>query len=170
MKIKDNIGFTLIEMLVVILIIGILAGVAIPKYEKIKYKAETRKMLVPLKAIMEAQRRFYIANNKQYAENLDDLEVNISGFTGACKLSYSGLSYCRSNGNVSLYYQPAYNSLGVLFNTGKYKNSGFIWHTYNNYIECYDFGKISMCSELFNCTLVKGVLGEGDCLYRCKDL
>ena len=49
-------AFTLIELLVVVLIIGILAAIALPKYEKAVRKSRVATMLPTLSAIWKAER------------------------------------------------------------------------------------------------------------------
>ncbi len=70
-----NAGFTLIELLVVVLIIGILAAVALPQYQKAVIKTRIARVLPQLKAIQEAEERFYMANGF-YTKNKDDLDIN----------------------------------------------------------------------------------------------
>ena len=68
-------GFTLIELLVVVLIIGILAAVAYPNYQKAVMKARIARVLPQLKAIQEAEERYYMANGK-YTTNKEELDID----------------------------------------------------------------------------------------------
>ena len=52
---KNNQGFTLIEMLVVVLIIGILAGIALPQYNKAVEKSRAAEAQIILKDMFNAQ-------------------------------------------------------------------------------------------------------------------
>lgn len=68
-------GFTLIEMLVVVLIIGILAGVALPQYTSAVRKARVAEAKITLKAWVDAADRHYL--NSTVNPSLDDLDIEI---------------------------------------------------------------------------------------------
>ena len=69
-------GFTLLELLVVVLIIGILAGIALPQYHKSVEKAKAVKTLTVLNTLANAEQRYALSSNK-FSSNFNDLDINM---------------------------------------------------------------------------------------------
>ena len=63
---KDSAAFTLIELLIVITIIAVLAGIALPAYNGVKERGDQTKDLSNAKQIALSLRQFAIDNNGSY--------------------------------------------------------------------------------------------------------
>ncbi|MDZ7889441.1 MAG: type IV pilin protein [Pseudomonas sp.] len=62
-------GFTLIELMIVIVIIGVLAAIAYPNYQQYLLKTGRSDGHAKLTQVMQAQERFY-SQNQSYTDNL----------------------------------------------------------------------------------------------------
>lgn len=102
-------GFTLLELLVVVLIIGILAAIALPQYRKAVGRAELAQVINATKAITNAQERFYLTNN-YYAIDLQNLDIDLSNHTVTCFLTKNYSTCVNANyGIVHYYYQSSHS-------------------------------------------------------------
>lgn len=67
---KQNKGFTIVELLIVIVVIGILAGLVITTYNGIQQKARNTERTTDLKTF-QSQLEAYYANNGRYPSTAD---------------------------------------------------------------------------------------------------
>ncbi len=74
---RDTKGFTLIELIIVVVIIGILASIAIPKFGNTKEKAYVAGMKADLRNLVTAQEA-YFSEYVTYAGALSSLSYNVS--------------------------------------------------------------------------------------------
>lgn len=100
MKKQNNSGFTLIEVLVVVLIIGILTSVALPQYQKAVEKTRAMKGVQALKDILSAQQVYYETYGT-YADDLSKLDVEVTipaGFEITGLTDYQIIIHSRNYG------------------------------------------------------------------------
>ena len=122
-------GFTLIEVLVVVLIIGILAAVAVPQYEKAVWKARAAELRSVTRALATAQEAYFMANGT-YPKSFDELDLDIN-LPVKGRRSFCGLTTQDSRGNDKYelivnnnFGSPHYLS-SSMFIDGPYKCGGF---------------------------------------------
>ena len=97
-------GFTLIELLVVVLIIGILAAIALPQYKKVVEKARMSEGVTIVKAIADAQQRYYLVNGA-YAgcTDIDALDIDMgenSIYNAVCPAKKVSNYICTCSGST----------------------------------------------------------------------
>ncbi len=99
-NVVNKAGFTLLELLVVVLIIGILAAIALPQYKRSIAKARAMEAIINLKAISEAQKRYMLLYGV-YTTNLNDLDITIQDsnyYSYQCiQANFSNKTDCYAN-------------------------------------------------------------------------
>ncbi len=75
---KNKQAFTLVELLVVVLIIGVLSAIAIPIYQGAIDKSRWSTLLAPAKALQTAQMAAYMENGA-YADDMSALVLSLPG-------------------------------------------------------------------------------------------
>jgi len=118
MKNKKRRGFTLVELLVVLLILGVLVGLAVPRYMESQKAARARTFATNVRQIVSALEAYRMDNivplGPQYPDDLGQLRTNyftqepINPYTGVSMLtattstSSAGITYQKTATSYTL--------------------------------------------------------------------
>lgn len=100
---KEQLGFTLIELMIVVAMVAILAAIALPAYQRYVFRtrrAEGHEMLMRVAA---AQERYY-TNFNQYSSVIG---------TGAGGLGFAAPTGCAAGDSANCYYNVSIAGLGA---------------------------------------------------------
>ena len=114
MQRKNNLGFTLIELMIVVAIIGILAAIAIPNFTRFQLKSKSAEARVNLSAIKTAEEAYRAENGGYLA-----CAGNPAGAPGTAKQAWGAPADFLSLGfdaEGSVFFQYAVSTSNTDFN------------------------------------------------------
>lgn len=130
-------GFSLIELLVVVLIIGILAAVALPQYQFVVQKVKLARLIPLVKTLKQAENAYYLEHGN-YTSKLSELGINFS-VSGCTKTNY-GVN-CPDY-YIGVFDGPINAQVGVSFTTGEQKKIAYIQYFADSENDIYRRGDI----------------------------
>ena len=121
-------GFTLLELMIVVIIIGILATLALPQFFKVAERARSSEGTNILGALRSAEIRYYM-EHAVFTDDMDDLDINVTA------------------GSLKHFEMPTLNDAGDLDSTGDLatiqRTGGYTLHiSPQGNITCTDTGAI----------------------------
>jgi type IV pilus assembly protein PilA len=103
---KDEKGFTLIELMIVIAIIGILAAIAIPQFSAYRTRSFNAAANADLRNAATAQEAYFV-DHQSYTNVVGDLTGSKYGF-----ITSKGVTLTIGTGNSTAYGMHTHNSKG----------------------------------------------------------
>lgn len=107
---KNKKGFTLVELVVVIAILGILAGIAIPRFMDATATARGSKIVADMRTIESAISMQY-AKTGSYSDSVQGL-VN-GGYLASLPVAPTGEAKITRNDKTTLTYTPTSTAYGI---------------------------------------------------------
>lgn len=126
-------GFTLMELLVVVFMIGVLAAIAFPQYEKTVLKARFVEIQEVISSYKKEAEIYYLANG-DYPTYWKDMDWEVPS---GCKIDDSGVRgylYCGQKG----YYIDLYDNASPNF-VGFYVKGGSLQAAYVQWLDVSDY-------------------------------
>ena len=107
---NDSKGFTLLELLVVVLIIGILAAIALPQYQMAVGKSKFSTIKNLTHSLAGAAQRYYLTHNSYSGISVNNLDIEIPSNSNCSIDITSGgnyLSCCKEIFSKNICYYAA---------------------------------------------------------------
>lgn len=124
-------GFTLVELLIVVLIIGVLSGIALPQYRKVVARSRFTRAQVMAKSIYDSVERYLAVWGKDSWYDLPVDKRKLSRLDiGATRLLPAGFSLNDSTNTISgggFSYQWLGSTVGITATSGAYTGAVIVY-------------------------------------------
>lgn len=92
---KKGFTFTLVEILIVFIVLGILTAIAIPNYHKWKMKEKAKKDIISLYSLLQSLREKAFTTKQSYTININNntIQVNNTTYSFYCSFNATQSSF-----------------------------------------------------------------------------
>lgn len=109
---RDSRGFSLLELMIVVAIVGVLAGVAVPSYQEYNKKANRSAAQQIMLNIVQREEQ-YLLDARAYTTALDGTGLNITQDRWTCSAASCVNAFYTVNVAVTAGTPPSYTVTGV---------------------------------------------------------
>ena len=103
-QIKSSKGFTLVEIMIVVVIIGLLAAMAIPAFQKVRTASQTKTILNNLRQLNAAAQQYYLENGASAVAytNLVGTDKYVKTIAIVAQENYAALTFSQADTQLSI--------------------------------------------------------------------
>ncbi len=86
---KNNKGFTLTEILIVVVVLGVLAAFVLPRFFGQEEKGSVAEAIANLSAIRQAEASYFLENSSTYTTSMASLDIDDPNAPASRKFNYT---------------------------------------------------------------------------------
>ncbi len=108
MRNKNKKGFTLVEIMIVVVIIGLLAAIAVPAFNKVRENARVKSTQNNLRQIASAAQQYILDERKQQVSYFDLYPTYFSDIQSVSDEDYTALIVEEDSISISVFMDDLY--------------------------------------------------------------